>query len=229
MILIGRVLSGLLAISILGACGGSLPNGATPIDRPLTQGQALQLSSTLYLNYKSGGAVVDAQVPYSASIAVGITGPVDFAGHTGHLTVLTEQKGDAPTTQQVDYTAGAVYQAQAAPNLPGGVGWSTRAPDPTNRPLDRVIQLIVALASPQRDNPLLIAQSQARFTGQRPFEGTTVNVYRYSPAIIYWVGATDGLLYRFIGTVQGFSGPVTIDVTQRGSHLTPPPSDLVPG
>lgn len=189
----------------------------------------MQLASTLYLNYTSGGGHIDVQVPYSATTSVGIAGDVDFMGHTGHLIVLTQTKGDQATTQAVDYTANMVCEAQPAPNLPGGVAWTGRSPNPTARPIDRIIQLIVALASPQRDNPLLIAQSQARYTGQRSFNGATVNIYRYSPSIIYWVGAGDGLLYRFIGTVQGISGPVTIDVTQRGPHPTPPPPTCVVG
>lgn len=135
--------------------------------------------------------------------------------------MLTAEKGDASTTQDVDYTASAVYQARADPNVAGGLGWTTRLPDPTDRPIDRIIQLIVALASHQRDNPLLIAQSQARFTGQRSFAGTTVNVYRYSPAIIYWVGAADSLRYRFIATVQGLAGR---DHRHHAAWLSPDPA-----
>jgi hypothetical protein len=210
-------------VVVLGGCGERSPGTLKPVNRPLTENQAVQLSTILYRNYTEGGAQIDAQVPYSASVFVGIAGVVDFAHHTGHLTVLTTEKGDAPTTQSVDYSAGAVYVAQPDSKLPGGVGWTMRAPDPADRPIDRVIQLIVALASPQRDNPLLVAQSQARFTGQRSFNGTTVNVFRYTPSIVYWVGASDGLLNRFIGTVQGIAGPVTIDLTKWGPHLAPPP------
>jgi hypothetical protein len=218
-----------LGAVILAACAGASRKVGAPVDRPLTEDQAVQLASTLYRDYMSEGAHVDVQVPYSAKTTVGITGDVDFRDHTGHLIVFTATTGDAPTTQDVDYTASAVYEATAAPAVPGGVGWTMRAPDPADRPIDRIIQLIVALASPQRDNPLLVAQSQARFTGQRSFTGITVNVYRYSPAIVYWVGADDGLLYRFIGNVQGISGPVTIDITERGPHPTPAPpqSDIV--
>lgn len=211
-----------------GACGASGGHKATTgtsvtVKRSLTADQAAQLASTLYRNYQAGGAHIDAQVPYSPTVSVGLSGDLDFTGHTGHLVVLTATKGAAPSTQGIDYTASSVYEAEPAPGLPGGVGWTTRAPDPTNRPIDRVIQLLVALASPQRDNPLLVAQSQARWAGQRSFAGTTVNVYAYNPSIIYWVGATDGLLYRFIGVVQGFSGPVTVDLTHRGPQRTPPP------
>jgi hypothetical protein len=222
---------GAFSVVGLGGCGGHGSTTTAVVDRPLTEGQAVQLSSTLYRNYTEGGAQIDAQVPYSATVSVGVVGDVDFADHTGHLTILTATKGDASTTQEVDYSASAVYEAQPAPSLPGGVGWTVRTPDPTDRPLDRIIQLIVALAARQRDNPLLIAQSQARYTGQRSFDRTTVNVFRYSPSIIYWVGASNGLLYRFIGVVQGISGPVTIDLTRWGPHPTPPPpaSEIVTG
>jgi hypothetical protein len=231
MHVVGGLVVTALAVVGLGGCGGHTPATPAVIDRSLTQAQALQLSSTLYRNYTEGGAQVDAQVPYSSTTSVGVLGLVDFVHHTGHLTIFTATKGDASSTQEVDYTASTVYEAQAASTVPGGVGWTQRAPDPADRPLDRIIQLIVALASPQRDNPLLVAQSQARYTGQRTFDRTTVNVFRYSPSIVYWVGARNGLLYRFIANVQGISGPVTIDLTRWGPHPTPAPpaADIVPG
>ncbi len=38
-----------------------------------------------------------------------------------------------------------------------------RPADPDGVPLDRIIALIVASAGPERDNPLLVAQSDARW------------------------------------------------------------------
>lgn len=216
-----RSMAAVVAMALLGACGER--STVASLDRPLTERQAVQLASSLYRNYGSGGAHIDARVPYSATVSVEVTGNVDFQARTGHLEVFTSTKGAATSTQQIDYTTSGVYEAKSDPALPGGVGWTMRIPDPATRPLDRIIQVIVGLASPQPADPRLLAQGPARFTGSRSFSGITVNLYRYSPSIIYWVGASDGLLYRFIGTVPGIAGPVTVDVTQRGAHATPPP------
>lgn len=226
---IGGIALGL--VIALAACGGSAAAPNRTGGTRLTQAQALQLAQVLYLDYEAGGARVSVDVPYGAGTTATLTGDVDFKDHTGHLAVRTVVKGYQPQVQQVDYTSGAVYeqggpvvaQEIAASGRPG-VRWVERSPDPARRPLDAVIAVIVALASTQRDNPLLVQQSDARWMATERVDGVETDVYRYNQAITYYIGTKDGLLYRFVGQIQGIGGPVTIDISQRGPHPAPPPA-----
>lgn len=63
-----------------------------------TEAQAVQLASSLYRNYTFGGAVVVVRVPYSATVSVGITGPVQgLAGrdHRHHAAWLSPDPATA--------------------------------------------------------------------------------------------------------------------------------------
>ncbi len=71
---------GVLAVIVACGSSGAARSAPTTIPtRPLSSDQAAQLASTLYRNYQAGGAHIDAQVPYSATESVGLSGDVDFA------------------------------------------------------------------------------------------------------------------------------------------------------
>jgi hypothetical protein len=230
-----RRTAGILALGLVAglcaACSGSPAAPSRAANSRLTQAEALSLAQVLYQDYEEGGAHVSVTVPYSSSITATLTGDVDFKDHTGHLVVDTLVKGYQPEVQDVDYTSNAVYEKggpdvaqEIAASGRAGVQWVERSPDPAQRPIDTVIAIIVALASPQRDNPLLVQESNARWMARQRVDGVEVDVYRYNQAITYYVGVKDGLLYRFVGQVQGVDGPVTIDISQRGPHPSPPPA-----
>jgi hypothetical protein len=222
-----------LATPLITACGGS-PAPATPSHAGgsrLTQAQALRLAQVLYLDYKAGGARVSVVVPYGSGSTATLAGNADFKDHTGHLVVRTVVKGYRPQVQQVDYTSDAVYEKggpvvaqEIAASGQAGAQWVERSPDPARRPLDAVIAIIVALASTQRDNPLLVQESDARWITTERVDGVETDVFRYNQAITYYIGVSDGLLYRFVGQVQGIAGPVTVDISERGPHPSPPPA-----
>ncbi len=227
---------------LLAACGGGhsrssgptttvAPAGtADPVGSRLTITQALQLSQVLYRNYVEGGANVVVDVPYSATVHVVITGSVDFDHHEGHLVVRTTSEG-AQQVEDVDYTADRVYErggpvvdAEIAASGRTGVEWVSRRPDEQTRPIDKIIAILVALASPQRDNPLLLQESHASWQGTAHLDGAAVDRYRYDQAISYVVGARDGLLREFLGTIQGFASTITVSLSDWGPHHEPPPA-----
>jgi hypothetical protein len=209
-----------------GTAPGTAPAGA---GTPLTAAQALTLAQLLYRDYQLGGARVAVDVPYATGVQVLVTGDVDFKHHEGHLRVVTSANGTSEV-QRVDYTASVVYEqggpivAKALQGHPGRT-WVSRPPDPTGRPIDKIIAVLVALASPQRDNPLLVGQSDVRFEGRQGRGRTAVDVYRYSAAITYLVGASDGLLHQFRATIQGFAGTVSVSLSGWGPRTLPPPPE----
>jgi len=235
-----RAASAVASLSVTAACaapsrGAHPPTTLATGGSTLTQAQALQLSSVLYRNFQAGGAVVKVEVAYTAGTIVDMVGQIDFRHHEGHLSVTTVTAGTGTSVEDVDYTSTEVYekggpvvaQELAAHGHPGQT-WVARAPDPTHRPIDKVIQILVALASPTRNNPLLVQESDARYLGMATRDGVATAVYRYNTAITYEVGVGDGILRRFTASVQGFSGPVTVDVTAPGVQaLPPPPADRV--
>jgi hypothetical protein len=214
------------------------PPAAAALRRPgsrLTEADALRLSQVLYRNYTGGGARVFVDVPYSATVHVTITGEVEFGAKEGHLMVRTVTRGKGSVTEDIDYTGTEVYEKggpdvaeQLADSGRIGLQWVERPPDPTDRPLDKVLAVIVALGSTQRDNPLLIQQSNATWQGTTSVGGVKVDVYRYSASITYYVGDGNGLMYRFVGDLTGFAGPVTVSLSARRHYsLPPPPASLV--
>jgi hypothetical protein len=236
----------MVALAALAGCGGG---GSTPAATPttttpvtgrdpagsrLTLAQSLQLSQILYRNYTEGGADVVVHVPFATQESATITGAVDFVHHEGHLLVRTVFEGQR-STEHVDYTVDRVYERggpvvakEIAASGRHGVEWVSRAPDEQTRPVDKIIAIIVALASPERDNPLLIQQGDARWEGAATVDGTVVDRYRYSASISYVVGAHDGLLREFLGTIQEFAGTVTVDLSSWGpKHEPPPPTATV--
>ena len=99
---------------------------------------------------------------------------------------------------------------------------------PRPHPLDRVIAISVSLAATQRDNPLLVQQSDARFLGRDAIDGHPMDRYRYKDRAVYWVGVDDGLLHRLEATINGFAGLTTFDLRGHGPRpVTLPAHDEV--
>jgi hypothetical protein len=224
-------------VALVASCGSAAKPAAArrPPGSRLTQADALRLSQVLYRDYTGGGAHIFADVPYSSTVNVTITGDVEFGAKEGHLVVQTVTQGEATVTEDIDYTSSEVYEKggpevtqELADSGRVGLQWVARATDPTDRPLDKVLAVIVALGSTQRDNPLLIQQSNATWQGTTRIGRVPVDIYRYSASITYYVGDRNGLLYRFVGALTGFAGPVTISLSDRRRYsLPPPPSSLV--
>lgn len=219
----------LVAMALLGGCGSGSDDAASststttrPAGAELSDDDAERLATVLFNNYARGGATVDLSFDYSDQLTVAIEGTVDWKQHTGVLTVTTTPTdGSAPEVQEVAFTEDQVL-ARTSPEQAaeyealglGTVDWLTRPPDVANRPVDKVIDLLVSLAATRADNPRLLVQGEGTFEGTEEIGGVTVDTYSTGDAR-YWVD-DDGLLRRFQGTLPGFSGPVVVDLADHG-------------
>ena len=82
-----------------------------------------------------------------------------------------------------------------------------REPDTVGRDLDRVLGIVTGLASPQRDNPLLIQQTEgSQFLRTGTLREIAVEVLRYGQRNRYWLAVDDGRLLRFEETMRPATG-----------------------
>jgi len=121
----------------------------------------------------------------------------------------------------------AIVSGLGGPSAP----WIARRPDPATRQLDRLIGLIVGLASEQPDNALLVQQKEgSEFMRNDTLRDTSVEVLRYGNRNIYWLDAANGSMLRFEGNSAAGNAPVVIDILERKAVDAPRPveSDVVP-
>jgi hypothetical protein len=219
-------------VAACGGGGGSKTTATTSDGTPLTEGQAAVLSQVLYKNLQAGGADLAVNVAYGAAASLVLTGVVDWTDHVGRGRLETRFTDGRPSTfTDLVWTSDAVIIADppgmaVAAAMVGrdGVHYVARPPSPDRIPLDRVIAISVSLAATQRDNPLLVQQSDARFLGRDAINGQAMDRYRYQDRAIYWVGVADGLLHRLEATINGFAGTTTFDLTAHGPRPVTLPS-----
>jgi hypothetical protein len=201
---------GALGAVALVACGADGP-------QPLTDDQAAALSQVLVRNYDAGGAEFTATVPAGSNAQIDLEGVVDWTDHGGLAELTTTVDGEVTERLDVAWTENEVA---VRPHGAADDAWTFRPADPNGVPLDRVIALLVASAGPERDNPLLVAQSDARWVGSDRIEidGTEVgvDVFDSGGRLVFWVGADDGLLHRLDADVDGFDGTTTIAFSSHG-------------
>jgi hypothetical protein len=200
-------------LAVSSACGSD----ASP--QPLTDEQASALSQVLLRNLESGGASVEADVPFGPGTRLTLDGDVDWADHTGRATLTTFSDGDGDgTAERRDEVTEVAWSEQEVALRPEDGEWSVRAADPRNTPLDQVIALIVGAAGPERDNPLLVAQSAATFVRTDSVDDVAVDVIDGGGPLTYWIGVDDGALHRLDAEIAGFEGTTTITFTDHGSR-----------
>jgi hypothetical protein len=206
-------LSAGVLVSVL-ACSDSSPQS-------LTDDQAAALSQVLVRNYEAGGAEVMATVPYGVGAELRLDGVIDWVEHGGLAELTTIVEGEETERTDVAWT-----EREVAVRPSGGADdeWTLRPADPDGVPLDRIIALIVASAGPERDNPLLVAQSDAQWLRSDRVDGAdgdiAVDVIDGGGRLRYWIGVDDGLLYRLEADIEGFEGTTTIEFRAHG------PADL---
>lgn len=142
--------------------------------------QAEVLAQVRSRGYEEGGAAFVA----NALGGVRMEGVVDWRTHTA-----TAARLDSP--------------------LAGGVARQVQALAPDTEPTDRLLLMVLNLASDRPENPQLLRRNQAHWMRSDTRDGIAVEVYRgpRPGRTFYWVSA-DGLLRRFEAAlaVPDFSG-----------------------
>jgi len=231
-----RALVVVVACTLLSACGGGAKMTAEPA--PLTQTQAERLSQAGYTNYLAKGAEFEANSAFlgpGGNQSLTLSGQIDWERHTGRAFVrgdgreagITEVYWEETFILERRPAMDAIVSGLGGPSAP----WIARRPDPATRQLDRLIGLIVGLASEQPDNALLVQQKEgSEFMRNDTLRDTSVEVLRYGNRNIYWLDAANGSMLRFEGNSAAGNAPVVIDILERKAVDAPRPveSDVVP-
>ena len=146
----------------------------------------------------------------------------DFAGGTA-LTPLQATELSAMLFNDYD-TGGATFRppwptdggiaglpaAMAARGQPA-VRWVARPLSPDSRvPLEVVLNVVLRLASDQRENPLLLRQRDTAFLCEEQVDGIAVNVYRFGARTVYWVDQQSGRLRKVAARLEVANGVTEI-------------------
>jgi hypothetical protein len=219
-----RRVAGVVAVAaLLAGCGGS-PDAVETGPSPLTLDQASLLAEALHRNREAGGAtfVLTALDPRTGTTVV-LDGVVDWTQGHGVATVSGLRDTDGEVTG-VAWTREGV--AELRPDRieelarlgldPLATHW-LRAVDPAGRTVDRLIGVVLGLATERPDNAQLVLQKpDAGFVRRDVLRGTDIEVLRYSDRTLLWVDPATGALLRFEGNDSLGTAPVVVDLIERG-------------
>jgi hypothetical protein len=221
---------GLVLALVAAACGGGDDDGD---GRPLTDEEAGQLANVLFDNYRAQGAEFELAMQVAPGATINLQGEIDWSTHRGHARVVGS--GTEEGIQEVYWDDETVLERRDALNAllaqsgQAGVSFVARPVDLATRDLDQALALVTALASQQRDNPLLIQQADgAEFARTDELRGVDAVVLRGGPLTTYWLAADDGRMLRFEGNNSPGTRPVVVDVTAFGPReIAGPPQEQV--
>ncbi|MGD9705334.1 MAG: hypothetical protein AB7Q42_20980 [Acidimicrobiia bacterium] len=219
-----------VAVLVVAGCGGD-DDSASP--RPLTDDEANLLANALFDNYAAGGATFQLAIQVAPGATINLQGEIDWSTHRGHAIVVG--KGTEEGIQEVFWDDASVVERRdglvsvLAQTGHPGVGFVGRPVDVERRDLDQALALVTGLASEQRDNPLLIKQTEGSgFVRTDELHGVAANVLRYGPLTTYWLAADDARMLRFEGNNTPGTRPVVIELLGLGAQqIEPPPSDQI--
>jgi len=218
---------GLVLVAVAGACGDGDDDGD---GRPLTDEEAGQLANVLFDNYTEEGADFELAMQVAPGATINLQGEVDWSTHRGHARVVGS--GTEEGIQEVYWDDETVLERRDELNTllaqsgQADVSFVARPVDLATRDLDQALAFVTALASQQRDNPLLIQQADgAEFVRSDTLRGTDANVLRAGPLTTYWLAVDDGRMLRFEGNNSPGTRPVVVDVTAFGPRQIAGPAE----
>ncbi|MER6097537.1 hypothetical protein ABT154_17100 [Streptomyces sp. NPDC001728] len=245
----------LAAITVCGAVVGGLVawrafSAGTVTDRPVTTEEASRLALSRLGLYRASPVAVALTAAEGGDVVVRVQGIVDYRNHRAVGTYrVTGASGRAqpsgaagPPAQRLDqglivWDAGGLGLAatpegdgspfwQQAERVPRS-GWSGRSY--TSDPLDAGLQLLIGLGADRPDNPLLLAQSGARWLARERVDGRDYDRFAGPRAqgaargtgpdggrspLTYWVDG-DGGLRRVTMRMPGLGVPTTLEFFGR--------------
>ena len=227
------VLLPLLAAVSLMSCGESAPANT---NRPLTDNEATRLAQTRNRNYLSGGARFEATSAFLGIAnpeTITLTGVIDWAKHAGRATVKSSVGTDVVEVYfeekfLLERRLGfdTISPALGGPSAP----WFVRLPEPSTRQLDRLLGIIMSLATEQPENALLLQQTPGTsYLRNDLIFGKTADVLRFGERSIYWLKTDTDELLRFESDAETGNAPVLVDILESGSFTAEAPkkSDVV--
>ncbi|MER5500149.1 MULTISPECIES: hypothetical protein [unclassified Streptomyces] len=250
-----------IAIAVCGIAAGGTAAYRTlsddrPAERPVTMDEASRLGLSRLNLYQASPVAVTLTAAEGGGMVVRVKGVVDYRTHravgTYRVTGPTGSSGVSGTAGRLDHGL-IVWDAGGlglAPAPKGGSGppwrqaehiprsdWSSRSY--TADPLDAGLRLLIGLGADRPDNPLLLAQSGARWLERDRIDGRDYDRFAGPRArgttpgagpeggrspLTYWVDG-DGDLRRVTMRMPGLGTPTTVEFSgrDRGAKLPATP------
>lgn len=182
-------------------------------------------------NYDVGGARFEVATTFTVTgDTLYLSGSVDWMNHEGRATVRAT--GAESGITEVWWNETVILERR--PSLDAvlaGLGYESvrylaRPPATSTRQIDRAIAIVMALASEERQNPVLIQQEDgSAYLRDDTLRDSDVEVLRYGQRNQYWLSVDDATLMRFDGNSANGSAPIVVDLLQRGVQDIPRPAD----
>ncbi|MEE1809411.1 hypothetical protein [Streptomyces sp. BE133] len=256
----------LIAITACGVAVGGLAayrtfSDDTATERPVTTEEASRLALSRLNLYQASPVAVTLTATEGGGVVVRVKGVVDYRTHRAvgsyQVTGASGSSGTSgPATGQLDHglivwDTGGLGLApapkgdnsppwQQAEHIPRS-GWSARSY--TTDPLDAGLQLLVGLGADRPDNPLLLAQSGARWLGRDRVDGRSYDRFAGPRAqgampsagpdggrspLTYWIDGDGGLL-RVTMRMSGLGTPTTVEFSGRDGRAKLPEAPWTTG
>ncbi|WP_030061664.1 hypothetical protein [Streptomyces novaecaesareae] len=229
----GRWLRALVAIVVCGTAAGGLAVYRTVSDeaaeRPVTTDEASRLALSRLNLHQASPVGVTLTAAEGGGVTIRVEGVVDYRSHRGvgryqttgasgpldHGLIVWDTGGLGLAPEPAGVDGPAWQQAEHVPRA----GWSPRSY--TADPLDAGLSLLVQLGADRPDNPLLLAQSGARWLGRDRIDGRSYDRFAGPRAqgaapdggrspLTYWVDG-DGALRRVTMRMAGLGTPTTVE------------------
>ncbi|MEU7642866.1 hypothetical protein [Streptomyces sp. NPDC039016] len=229
-----------------------------PPERPVTMEEASRLALSRLNLYLASPVAVTLTTTEGGRVVVRVRGVVDYRTHraVGSYRVTGSAGSSRAAAGQLDHGLivwdnGGLGLApapqgdnsppwQQAEHIPRS-GWSPRSYTPD--PLDAGLQLLIELGADRPDNPLLLAQSGARWLGRTRIDGRDYDRFagpraqgatlaagpdgEQSP-LTYWADGK-GNLRRVTMRMSGLGTPTTVEFSGRDGSAKLPEAPWVTG
>ncbi|MEV7773676.1 hypothetical protein [Kitasatospora sp. NPDC086791] len=230
-----------IAVAVCGTAAGGLVVYRTVSDeateRPVTTDEASRLALSRLNLYQASPVAVTLTADEGGGVGIRVEGVVDYRTHRGvgryrttgasgprdHGLVVWDTGGLGLAPEPAGVDGPAWQQAEHVPRQ----GWSPRSY--TADPLDAGLRLVVQLGADRPDNPLLLAQSGARWLGRDRIDGRGYDRFAGPRAqgaapdagrspLTYWVDG-EGALRRVTMRMTGLGTPTTADFSGRDGSV----------
>ncbi|MFI6584740.1 hypothetical protein [Embleya sp. NPDC050493] len=220
-------------------------------DRAVTVDEASRLALSRLTLFQASPVAMTLTADEGGGVSIRVEGVVDYRNHRGVGGYEVTGAGGRVDRGLIVWDGGGLGLAPP-PQGAGGPpweqaeriprqGWSSRAY--TADPLDSGLRLLVGLGADRPDNPLLLAQSGARWLGSDRIQGRDYDRFagpraqdaarggatdgELSP-LTYWVDG-DGGLRRVTMRMPGLGTPTTVEITGRDDRARMPEAPWVAG